>query len=57
MENETTNAPTFEEIVRPVIAWLKGQGHPHFTLIITPTSAELLEGKRSTGKILDYVKD
>lgn len=47
----------FEEVVRPVIKWLCENCHPHHTIIITPTNAELLEGSCSTGTILDYVKD
>jgi hypothetical protein len=47
----------FEEKVRPVIEWLNENYHPHVSVIITPTNAELLEDKYSTGKIMDYVKD
>ena len=34
----------FEDITRPVIKWMCENIHPHATTIITPTSAELLEG-------------
>lgn len=47
----------FEEKVRPVIQWLNENLNPHVTVIITPTNAELVEGKYSTGDILDYIKD
>lgn len=47
----------FEEVVRPVIKWLNDNYHPHVTVIITPTNAELVEGIQSTGRIMDYVKD
>lgn len=47
----------FEQVVRPVIKWLNENMHPHVTVIVTPTNAELLEGVRSTGQIMDYVKD
>ena len=49
--------PGFEEAARPLIKWLCDNHHPHVTVIVTPTSAELLEGIRSTGEIMDYVKD
>lgn len=34
----------FEEKARGLIEWLCANGHPHMTIIITPTSAELVEG-------------
>jgi hypothetical protein len=48
---------SFTEVARPVIKWLCENVHLHHTAIITPTSAELLEGHLGTGQILDYVKD
>lgn len=47
----------FTDVVRPVIKWLNDNCHPHVTVIITPTNAELTEGLQSTGRIMDYVKD
>lgn len=47
----------FEAVTRPVIEWLNNNCHPHVSVIVTPTNAELLEGVCSTGEILDYVKD
>jgi len=47
----------FENLARPVIKFLNDNCHPHVSVIITPTNAELLEGICSTGEILDYVKD
>jgi hypothetical protein len=47
----------FESVVRPVIQYLCENHHPHVTIIITPINAELLEGKKSTGQIVDYVVD
>ena len=55
--SKTQPAEDFEEIVRPVIKWLNDNYHPHVTVIITPTGAELVEGVQSTGPIMDYVKD
>lgn len=48
---------TFEEAARPLIKWICKNGHPHHTAIVTPTSAELLEGEICTGPIHDYVLD
>lgn len=47
----------FEELARPLMKWLCEHCHPHVTVIITPTTAELLEGVGSLGEILDYVQD
>ena len=47
----------FEEIARIMMRYLCEKYHPHISVIITPTNAELLEGLKSTGEILDYVKD
>lgn len=46
-----------EALCRPVMQFLNDNFHPHVTVIITPTLAELLEGICSTGTIMDYVKD
>lgn len=47
----------FEALVRPLIKFLCDNCHPHVSVIVTPTNAELLEGVCSTGQIMDYVKD
>ena len=47
----------FEDVARPLIKFLCENCHPHVTVIVTPTNAELLEGMCSTGKIMDYVRD
>jgi len=47
----------FEAVVRPVLRYLNEHHHPHITVIITPTTAELCEGLKSIGEVLDYVKD
>ena len=46
----------FEEIAKPMMKYLCENFHPHVTVIITPTSAEISEGSYSTGKVLDFVK-
>ena len=48
---------SFNEVVKPLIKWLNDNVHPHHSVIVTPTSAELLEGSYSTGEILEFVKD
>lgn len=47
----------FELLVRPLIRYLCENHHPHVTIIITPTDAQLLYGQMSTGTINDYVLD
>lgn len=47
----------FESSSRTVIKYLCENHHPHVTVVITQTNAELLEGKISTGQIMDYVRD
>ena len=49
----------FEEIARVMMKHL-GQVekyHPHHTVIITNSTAELVEGIRSVGLVMDYVPD
>ena len=49
----------FEEIARVMMKHL-GQVekyHPHHTVIITNSTAELVEGIRSVGRVMDYVPD
>lgn len=48
---------SFEEAARPLIRWLCENVHPHHSVIVTPTNAELLEGSCTTGEILDYLTD
>lgn len=64
MSTETNNPQNknrvdqeFEDKTRAVIKWLNDNMHPHAKVIITPTSAELVEGRLSTGEVLDYVHD
>lgn len=47
----------FDAVSRPLIKFLCKNCHPHVTVIVTPTNAELLEGECSTGEVLDYVRD
>jgi len=38
---------TYETVVDPVVKWLNENQHPHTTIIITHTCAELFEGLKS----------
>ena len=53
----TEQQEAFKVAALPMIKWLCENVHPHHSVIITPTNAELLEGSCSTGEILDYLKD
>lgn len=49
----------FEEIARMMMKHL-GNGkkyHPHHTVIITNSTAELVEGKKALKQVMDYVPD
>ena len=35
---------SFTEAAKPLIKWLNDNGHPHMTILVTTTHAELLEG-------------
>ena len=41
----------------PLLNYLNENYHPHVTVIVTPTSVELVEGIMSIPNILDHVKD
>lgn len=41
----------------PLLKLINENYNPHVTVIITPTSVELLDGKISIPKIFDFVKD
>ncbi|MFA5378819.1 MAG: hypothetical protein WC455_23910 [Dehalococcoidia bacterium] len=34
----------FEEVTRPLIKWLNDNGHPHVTVIVDNTVAQMFEG-------------
>ena len=57
VHGEELNEGKFEELARPMIKYLCENYHPHVTVIITPTTAELLEGLKSVGHIDDYIRD
>lgn len=47
----------FESASRPLLKFLCENCHPHVSVIVTPTNAELVEGVCSTGLVMDYVRD
>ena len=49
----------YEEVARVMMKHLGNPDlyHPHYTTIITNSTAELVEGKRSVGQVMDYVPD
>ncbi len=49
----------FEEIARVLMKHLANpeKYHPHYSVILTSTTAELVEGKRSVGQVMDYIPD
>jgi hypothetical protein len=49
----------FEEIARMMMKHLANpeKYHPHHRAVIDSTNAELLEGKQSTGYVMDYIPD
>ena len=54
---QVNESKDFESAARIMIKYLCENHHPHVSVIITPTHAELLEGLKSTGEVLDYVLD
>ena len=43
-KGEQSKREEFKELVDPVIKWINENYHPHVTIVITPNTAELLEG-------------
>lgn len=48
---------SFEQAARPLIKWLAENVHPHHSVYVTSTHAELLEGSCCTGQITEYLRD
>ena len=46
----------FEELAKPLVKFLNENCHPHVTVIITPTSIELLEGL-CAAPVTEFIKD
>lgn len=47
----------FDNSAKVLIKYLAENHHPHTTVIVTSTNAQLLEGVTSTGEITEYLKD
>ncbi len=47
----------FEETAREVMKYLAQKHHPHTSVIITSTRAELVEGVKATKETFEYVPD
>lgn len=48
---------SFEGCSRILIKYINENYHPHTTVIITPTSAELMSSEKVITKIYDYIID
>ncbi|MFQ5771978.1 MAG: hypothetical protein ACE5HX_15695 [bacterium] len=48
---------TLRKLTEPLIKHLNDNYHPYVTVIVTPTSVELLEGIMCDSRIYDFVKD
>lgn len=57
VHGQDLNEGKFEELARPMIKYLCENYNPHVTVIITPTTAELLSGLKSIGQVCDYILD
>lgn len=57
VHGEALDKNKFEELTRPILKYLCENYHPHVTVIITPTSAELLEGLKTIGYVDDFIRD
>jgi hypothetical protein len=57
VHGEELNEGKFEELARPMVKYLCENYQPHVTVIITPTSAELLESLKTIGRVEDYIRD
>lgn len=47
----------FEEVARELMKFLAERHHPHCTVILTSTDAELVEGLQAIHKVMDYIPD
>lgn len=48
---------TFDDISRTCIKFLSEKHHPHCVFIADSTGAQIFESIKSTGHIIDYLKD
>ena len=54
---DDTKKKGLRDAADPLLKFLNENYHPHVTVIVTPTSVELMEGIMAIPKILDHVKD
>ncbi|KGA30241.1 hypothetical protein KS43_20375 [Pectobacterium odoriferum] len=47
---------SFEDVAKPMIKWLAENVHPHHSVIVTSTHAELLQGEMVVSTD-EYLKD
>lgn len=47
----------FTQASRPLMEYLAVHHHPHVTALVNASGAALQEGIKTTGKIMDYLKD
>lgn len=48
---------SFKQAALPMVRWLCENVHPHHSVIVTSTTAALLESTCSTGHITEFLKD
>ena len=47
----------FEEVARELMKFVAERHHPHCSVILTSTDAELVEGLQCIHKVFDYITD
>ncbi len=55
--HETKTDIEFIELTKKLMAYLADYHNPHTIIIIESTNAQIFEGVKSTGEILDFIKD
>lgn len=56
LRNETQKVSSFEDVVKPAMKWLAENKHPHMSIIIESTRAELVEGVECVATD-EFIKD
>ncbi len=54
---ETVCINDFDKSAKVLIKYIAENHHPHTTVIVTSTNAQLLEGVTSTGEITEFLRD
>lgn len=55
LSNPRSNEDVFLELCKPIMKYLCENHHPHTTIVITQTNAELLEVISGTARIEDFI--